>query len=215
MTNTTFFENAEPMISEINELIEQAKKTTYGIIGDNLLLIDLCLCGLLDRSIRLSLGFIQMVRARNLTCSGALVRLLIDNCLRLFAIYISDDEQKIAECIIKGKRISNLKDKNGKKLTDTYLKKQLGKYDEHIESVYDRASGFIHFSSKAVFQSIIECEEKGIKFQVGGDLSEDKNEPLLDCLFAYQYFYKFFLNLMNTATDAKVCFDKDLENQHV
>lgn len=116
---------------------------------------------------RLTDGFIPMIEARNLTCAGALLRLQMDNCLRLFAFFIANDRNEAVDCIIDGGVFNGLKDKNGKQMRDGYLKEKLDKHDPCFSAVYKQASGFIHFSSKAFYQSVHPKENHEISFQVG------------------------------------------------
>ena len=90
MINEEYFEKIVSPIEALRILNEEAKTLAVEIIGKNLLKEDLCLCAMLDRSMRLTDGFIPMMEARNLTCAGALLRLQMDNCLRLFALFIAN-----------------------------------------------------------------------------------------------------------------------------
>jgi hypothetical protein len=211
MTNEEYFEKVSAYIHSIEQRIEETKQLAAGIIGENLLSLDLCFCGLMDRSVRLAQGFLPMLKSRNLTCAGALLRLQLDNCLRLYAIYIAEDEQAVVDCLLEGNSIGKLCDKSGKKMSDAYLKEQLGQYDKRLPIVYDNASGFIHFSSKAMYQSIYECKDNAIRFQVGGELHEKRNKVLLECAAAYLHYFDLFLNLLIVEADWKKEFDKSQE----
>lgn len=211
MNNNIYLEKVQHYIEEIEECIKGTKAIASGVIGENILDIDLCFCGLLDRSIRLADGFIPMVKNRNLTCAGALLRLQLDNCLRLYALYIADDESAVVTALLNGDKIDKLKDKKGNQMRDTYLKNELGSIDPKLPIVYENASGFIHFSEKAIYQSIYDCSDHSIKFQVGGELSEKRNESLIECAAAYLHFFRLFLEIMKSEVDWKKNFDKGME----
>ena len=211
MTNEEYFREVSAYIEPIEACIEETMRMSVGVIGENLIALDLCFCGLMDRSIRLAQGFIPMLKSRNLTCAGALLRLQLDNCLRLLAIYIAEDEQAVVNNVLEGKSIGRLQDKNGNRMTDAYLKKQFEQYDKQLPTVYDNASGFIHFSAKAVFQSIYECKDNSIRFQVGGELHEKRNETLIECAAAFLHYYHVFLHFMKGEVDWKKDLDKSLE----
>ena len=213
MTNQEYCDQIQANLMELDSLIAQSKEIARGVIGESLLKIDLCFCSLLDRCVRLSQGFTAMIQTRNITCAGALLRLQMDNCMRLFAVYIAENEDDVADCVITGEKISKLKDKDGQKMSDTYLKERLKQYDEHFPHVYEQASGFIHFSSKA-FYSIVQLPgDNAINFQVGGELPEKINEPLIECLAAYIRYVNLFYQLMNAAVDAKIRFDQKQQGQ--
>ncbi|MCR4618403.1 MAG: hypothetical protein K5669_09515 [Lachnospiraceae bacterium] len=213
MANNEYIKNVEKYLHGINECIEITKELAIEVIGENLIDLDLCFCALMDRSIRLAQGFVLMVENRNLTCAGALLRLQLDNCLRLYAINIAEDEKAIVDCLLKGEKIRNLKDKSGKKMSDGYLKGLLVQYDEKFETVYDNTSGYVHFSEKAIYQSIYECEDMGIKFQVGGELNEKRNKYLIECAAAFLHYYSLFLHLMEGEAAWKKNFDKTIKEK--
>lgn len=112
MTNEEHFKKIVSRIEELQILNNEAKMLVVKIIGKNLLKEDLCLCAALDRSMRLTDGFIPMMEVRNLTCAGALLRLQMDNCLRLFALFIANNRNEAVDCILEGGAFTKLKDKS-------------------------------------------------------------------------------------------------------
>lgn len=211
LTNEEYFEKIVSPIEELRILNEEAKTLAVKIIGKNLLKEDLCLCAMLDRSMHLTDGFIPMMEARNLTCAGALLRLQMDNCLRLFALFIAKDRNEAVDRIIDGGVFSRLKDKDGKQMRDGYLKEKLDRYDPCFADVYSQASGFIHFSSKAFYQSVHPKENHEISFRVGGKRPEKINPVLLECVDAYIHYIKLFHRLMNIIAESKTEFDTNYE----
>ena len=213
MSNEEYFEQVLKYIEAIESCVKESIKMAADVIGETLFSFDFCFIGLLDRSIHLARGFIPMLRDRNLTCAGALLRLQIDNCLRLFAVYIAEDEKAVVDCIINGDQINKLKDKNGKCMSDGYLKEQLSKYDDRLSAVYNNASGYIHFSSKAFYNSLSKCEDSQLGFQIGCELPEKRNVTLIECAAAYLHYYRFFLRLMSEEAEWKKKYDKATEDQ--
>lgn len=211
ITNEKYSQGITAYIDSITACIEETTQLAVVVLGKSFMSLDICFCGLMNRSIHLAQGFISMLRDRNLTCAGALLRLQLDNCLRLYAISIAEDEQAVIGTVLDGKSIRSLKDKSGKKMTDAYLKEQLGMYDKQLPIVYANTSGFIHFSGVAVFQSIDVCKEHRATIQIGGDLSEKHNGALIECAEAYLHYYRLFLNLMNGEAEWKQSFDKSME----
>ena len=207
ITNQEYQDKIQPTIELLRECQKQTEEYAKGVIGENLFDFDLCFCGLMDRSIRLTDGFISMLEARNLTCAGALLRLMIDNCLRCYALMIAADEQQAINCILEGGELRKLKDKSGKPMTDKNLKEQIAQYDKQLPTIYDNTSGFIHFSAKAVYQSIYNTESNHIGFQVGGELNEKRNVNLLECASAYFHYYQFFLKFMEAEANWKKQYD--------
>lgn len=207
MLNEEYFKKIVSPIQALRILNKEAKTLAVKIIGKNLLKEDLCLCAMLDRSIRLTDGFIPIIEGRNLTCAGALLRLQMDNCLRLFALFIANDRNEAVDRIIDGGVFNSLKDKNGKQMRDGYLKKKLDKYVPGFLVVYNQASGFIHFSNKAFYQSVHPKENHEILFQVGGEQPEKFNLVLLECVGSYIHYIKLFHKMMNIIAESKAEFD--------
>ena len=107
------------------ELIGISKK----IIGDSLYMEDLFFTSAIDRSVALLDGLASMLQLRNLTCAGIILRSQLDNCMRVFAAFIAEDRKKFIEDFMDGKKISQMKDNQGNKMTDVNLRKRLSQYD--------------------------------------------------------------------------------------
>ncbi|NLD46203.1 MAG: hypothetical protein GX660_03250 [Clostridiaceae bacterium] len=215
MTDYEFEDIIASNLDYLNNRIKFAKELAKGVIGENLLKVDLCFSALLDRSMKLSRGFSQMIKDKNLTCAGALLRLQMDNCMRLCAIYIAEDEDAVISTIIDGGKISTHKDKQGKKMSDFYLKNQLQQYDDKFSVVYDNASGYVHFSNKAFYQSINPEEGNHISIRVGLENEDKVNSALIECVEAYLYFTDLFYKLINIAVDSKKRFDDKIPQEEV
>ncbi len=207
MTNEEYIIQLSPRLEALRKMRDQAVSITKGIIGQTFLLEDLFFLSSADRCIRLIDGLLPMLVARNLTCAGVLLRMQMDNCLRTYAAFIAEDKNEVIQCIIDGNPIKKLKDKNGNKMLDGYLKDEITKIDSKFGMVYDKASGFVHLSEKAFYQTVDKVEDFGIGFLIGEPLPEKRNEPLLECADAYIHFVKLHFKLLNTVMDSKKRYD--------
>lgn len=209
MTNKAYFETLIQYEKKLKELRAQGIIIAKSIIGETLTKDDLFFCASLDRCLRLTDGIIPMLKDRNLTCAGALLRLQMDNCMRTYAAFIAADKAKVIDCIISGDPINKEKDFTGKKMSDGHLKKVISKIDNQFSQVYDQASGFIHLSSKAFYQTVADVGEEGrLDFQFGCALPEKRNEPLLECGEAFIHYVKLHYKMLNAVVDSKIRFDK-------
>jgi hypothetical protein len=114
---------------------------------------DLWFNAAFKRSIQVLDGFSEMVRRRNISCAGALLRVQIDTALRLFACSLMDANEYVAAAL-KGEKLDKLKDRNGQNLRDKYVIGQLIQVRPDLawlERVYDRTSGFVHMSGIHLF----------------------------------------------------------------
>jgi len=209
MNNQELTEALSLELTELLGLNEEAIKIARDVIGETLFKTDLYFCALLNKSIQLTDGFIEMIQNRNLTCAGILLRVCMDNCLRMYSICIAADANEVVDCLVSGKRIDYLTDKNGKKLRDAYLKEELGKYDDRFIQVYNNASGYVHFSEKGFYQSVsVLQEEYHIGIQVSHLMPEKANEFILECIQGYTHFLKMFYKLFTNIIRAKKEYDK-------
>jgi hypothetical protein len=144
---------------------------------------------------------------RNLTNAGIILRENIDNCLRMFAMYIVDNPEALVDCIANGDRIDKLKDKDGKLLKDAYLKEKLGTYDKTIKNVYNNASGYVHFSEKGFYQSVSAVGDNTIEILVSHEIPEKANEFIIECMEAYIHYLRLFHSLFKDIIQAKVEYD--------
>lgn len=182
------------------------------VIGENLCKEDLYIIGIIDKCLRLIDGFSIMLKDRNLTCTGILLRIQIDNCMRTYAIYIAENKQEIIDSIFDSEiQLNKLKAKDGSRMTDQYLRQKLEKIDERFGTVYKVASGFIHYSEKS-FYSISSIKEPNIlEFDLGHFLKSSNNPLLQECAETFLYFIQAQYDLTKPFVESKKRFDIDLE----
>jgi len=111
---------------------------------------DKLIVSALMRSEYLTKAYYELISNYNYMASLHIVRLNLDNVLRVYAGFISENPDKFADSFIDGVNICDLKDKNDKKMSDSHLAKEISKRKgfEWIHEFYKNMSGFIHFSNK-------------------------------------------------------------------
>lgn len=211
MNNKEYALEVRKRITIVRKLERECISTAKGIIGATLFKEDFFFFASADRSINLIEGMIDLLKKRNLTCVGPLLRIQMDNCMRTYAAFIADNKDRVVECIISGNQINKEKDINGNRLNDGYLKKELSKIDPLFEEVYNQASGFIHLSSKAFYQTVISCEDSKIEFRIGGDLPEKRNANLLEAADAFIHFTQLHIQMLKVVADSKKRYDSLVE----
>jgi hypothetical protein len=207
MDNTTYFVELKARIDEIKELRRKCPTFAKGIIGQTLIREDLFFCAALDRSVQLSEGFIVLLQERNLSCAGALLRLQMDNCMRTYAAFIAADKDAVIDCIIHGRKISDQLDTDGKKMTDANLKKKMAAFNASFPNVYDQASGYVHFSDMAFYQTVVSINDNKIEWQIGQALQERFNPLLLEAADAFIHFTKIHYKMLQAVVDSKKRYD--------
>ena len=207
MNNKEYFAAIEQQISVLGELRKDGIALAAGIIGESLLKEDFLFFASADRCLNLIDGFIIMLRERNLTCAGALLRLQMDNCMRSYAAFIAQDKDAVIDCIISGEPIRKQLTKDGKKMTDFNLKKEISIIDSQFETVYNQASGYVHLSEKAFYQTVVKCEDNHIEFQVGLELPEKRNPVLIEAADVFIHFVKLHYRMLKAVAESKQRFD--------
>ena len=124
---------------------------------------DIFLVGVAKRTLALSEGFRTHIAARNFTCAAALLRLQVDTALRVYAACLVPNSERYAEAVFNGDEVHRMKNREGKRLTDSYLAKELSKHHPWVEDVYRDTCNFIHFTSRHIFTSVAKINnEKGM-----------------------------------------------------
>jgi hypothetical protein len=207
MTEKNVNELIEDILSQRVILIFQAKN----VIGNNLLTEDYYFMSIIDRSIRLLDGFAKMLELRNLMCSGILLRSLLDNIMRLFAYFIAADRAELVQVFLNDeKKVSTLKDKDGKNMSDQHLKKKMKILDDRFEDVYNTASGYVHHSGKSLFSITIALENYTIETIIGDDIPLCNDVRLQECAEAFMHYLLLQHDLVARIVLAKEEFDKNM-----
>ena len=88
-------------------------------------------------------------------------------------------------------------------VTDGYLKRELSKVDTRFTDVYNQASGYIHLSEKAFYQTVVKVEDDSIEWQVGRELPEKRNSVLIEAADAFIHFVKLHFKMLEAVADSK------------
>jgi hypothetical protein len=170
-------------VDEALKLLEKNKdevlalgKSMMKAYGGALYPVDILANGAIKRFLSTSSAFRLLVEAMNLVSSRALLRIHLDTAMRFHAVWLVEDPHKFAGNVLSGKQINRMKDRNGKKLTDSYLSSKLSTEYPWVKTVYENLCGYVHFSSQHLFAPIKNVNEK--ERSVLWEISEkDTNYP--------------------------------------
>ncbi len=131
--------------------------------------IHLYLSAIINRAISFIRGFKLLATENNYISSVPIIRMQIDNCLRLYAGSIVTNHSDFFHEYLKGTHIRSLKDVTGNKLTDLYLVTQLEKKTPEIQNLYNNTSGYIHLSNEHAFlqKKIVKDSDRTIATRIG------------------------------------------------
>ena len=214
MTNEEYYQVLEDYINELKQLREQAKELGIMMAGENLTLDELFFISALNRRVRFIDGFIQLLKSRNLTCAGVLVRTQLDNLMRVYAAFIANDKGDFVNEYLAGTPIRNLVDDENKKMTDSHLKKRISKIFPEFEKVYNKASGYVHLSEVALHETFWSDKDGGLNFTIGIEPREELNVVLIESVQVFCYFTEIEFALYTQVSESKKNLDEMLkENQ--
>ncbi|MCL6103846.1 MAG: hypothetical protein M1292_15415 [Bacteroidetes bacterium] len=104
-----------------------------------------------NRAVALNRGFLQLTNLNNYLAAISLIRLQVDNCLRLYAMSLVDNPSSFYDSVLEGIEIGNLCDRDGKKMTDNHLATKIDTIFPEFKKLYKNTCGFIHFSHEHLY----------------------------------------------------------------
>jgi hypothetical protein len=146
-------EQSQAVIAALEELMAlDADIIATGrlVFHDRILLPDLFVTAVLNRSLQLLHGFSDLVRVRNYLSATPLFRLQLDNAIRLWAGTLVPSFDDFTTAVLRGRRIDKMKSTSNKKLSDHYLVTSLSNHFNlpKLVDAYEHASGFVHLSGQ-------------------------------------------------------------------
>lgn len=161
------------VIAQIRAREAQHMELLYTVLkldGGSVFPADLIVAGATQRSLMLTKGFVAMVKSRNALCAGALLRLQVDNILRLYASSLYPSSSETLMAFLEDRPLHELKAPDGKRLTDAELCKRVGAIYPWVPAVYKETCSFVHFSRPAVMSAVKGCGKAGeLRLEVGAD----------------------------------------------
>jgi hypothetical protein len=163
-------ENQSPQekFSELNQLfnkLEYLKKIHFEIYGllqgdlnDNIYHLDMFLKPVLKRSLDLTDSFSILVNKWHYSISGAILRMQLDNLLRVYYVFQRKDNDRLFIDFLREGSFRLLKHTNGQRVTDRLLIEIAKPNYPWIENVYKETSNFIHLSTKHFLATIIDMD---------------------------------------------------------
>ena len=215
MTNDEYFNEIETYFIKLREYREESKSIAAGIIGENLTEDDLFFISALNRRVQFIDGIMNLLRTRNLTCTGIIVRTQLDNLMRVFAAFISEDRKKFISSFLEGTPINKLKDNDGRLMTDGQLRRRLTLYCPKINKVYKEMSGFVHLSASAYEKTWWLIQDNVINVAIGISAREELNPKLLEIAEAFIYFVELEFELLDKVVVSKSVADEELRNKSI
>lgn len=186
------------MLSYEHRFIAMAKLSKTA--KDKIYPLDEYLDGIYNRSLSLMDATITLLDNKNYMAAAHMVRLHLDNFLRLHAAWLVNKPHQFVLEVMNGASIRKMKDSDGKLMFDSHLVNKASEDYPWIEEVYDKSCGFIHLSATHIFsgKSVIDKEEMTVGTFIGkSDWNKvtDLNRieliavmiEISDCILQYAY----------------------------
>jgi hypothetical protein len=121
---------------------------------------------IIHRAIELNRGFKTLAEVNNWITAINLIRFQADNCMRLFALSLVEDRLDFYNRVLSGEHIRKIKDAEGRYMTDYYLSQKLEGLYPGFRLLYEKTSGFVHFSKEHIHlnNDKVEIEEKYVMY---------------------------------------------------
>jgi hypothetical protein len=129
-------------------------KAVIQVYGGAMYPLDLLVLATLNRSLCLLKGFVSLIEDKNFVAAAPLIRLQLDNCLRLSAGTLVDDPHQFAMKMLEGVPVRKQRDRSKQLMTDQYLVEKLTRQFAWVKKVYYSTSGYVHLSEKHFFNAM-------------------------------------------------------------
>ncbi len=196
---------AADQLLELDPLIMEL---TQELLKDGLLMHDFFVTAVLNRTLQLLHGTHLLIKNRQFLCAAPLLRLQIDNALRLYASSLVASSADFTSRVMDGERIDRMKTMEGEKMTDKFLVESLSKVFEasYLPAVYEHTSGYVHLSGSHIFRSVSssgEGESKGFLFRITRSDEHVSEELWLELIGAFKAVTIIVLRLVGGWSEHK------------
>jgi hypothetical protein len=168
-----------------DEIIAAALDVT-NVSGSALYLTDILAIASLNRAASLTRGFRDLLEARNFLAAAPLLRLALDNGLRLSAVWHVPDTSAFVREVLTGKSIRDCVDKEGKRLTVQRLIALAVDDADWLPEVYDKTSAYVHLSDAHIWNAFGDTRpDGGIGFTVGSSEDYLQDQTYIEAIAAF------------------------------
>jgi hypothetical protein len=187
-----------PRVAECEKRLNDLIRETINIgkemlsVDERIYTSDIFLMGVMNRSINLMDAILVLTDRWNFVAAGPLTRVHLDTLLRMSYWKTLRNDKDFLRRMLDGEQINNIRDKEGRKLTEARLRDYTRSIFPQVDNVYNETSRLIHFSNKHMFTCIESLDDSGrkVKFSIGRGSSgaarwgEEDILILLECIIA-------------------------------
>ncbi|MCD8448032.1 hypothetical protein [Tenacibaculum finnmarkense] len=157
--------NNKKKLKEQNKFLLKIAENIIRAGNNSAYKLDFYILSIINRAISLNKAFILLLKDKNSLTAISIVRLQLDNAIRLNAINVVENKDDFLEYFLDGKPIN--KYKIGKQpLTDKFLVTELNKDVPGALDLYDYLCEFIHFSDRHFQATKTKPKNKDAMFRI-------------------------------------------------
>lgn len=120
---------------------------------------DVFVLGAFRRTLAQASGFRSLLQERNFPCAAAILRLQLDTAMRINGLTLLDDSDAACKSVLEGVAFNELRGRDGRRLSDIYLRKCLAEKHPWIDPIYVHMSNFVHLSGRHFDVAIAKTDE--------------------------------------------------------
>lgn len=143
----------EALLARLNQLDEEivaAGKRLFGACDAALYPCDALALAVANRALSLSNGFSVLMKNCGYIAAAGIIRMQLDNVLRLHGVTTAPNPHETANLVIGGAALKDIKNSDGKKMADAVLRESISASHPWVDRVYKLSSGYIHLSEQHV-----------------------------------------------------------------
>jgi hypothetical protein len=159
-------------------------KQLFGKESSAIFPLDLLAYAAIKRNIAIAEAMSIIVATWNMTTARTLLRVHIDTALRFTAAWLVDKPHDFAAKVLAGGRMDKIKDSQGHLLRDAYLVQVRAVDYPWLPEVYERLSGYVHFSGSHFHDTVGSINKDSISFDIRATdykYEESSWVEVLDC----------------------------------
>ena len=198
------------LIDSLNGVEGQSKDLFVHLFTGNIYPLDLFIGGILNRVLNLNASFVLLLEHHHYLSAASLVRVQLDTLMRLNSINLVSEPQELASKVLEGIQINTLVDKEGNLMRDGYLKKKLSEFIPWSKNVYDKTSGFIHFSDSHIFANMKSGTGRNIQMSLSSKDFYIPDVAKLEATICMIEINRNILNVISGYVSTKVITKNDL-----
>ncbi|MHB8730531.1 MAG: hypothetical protein ACYDAB_01915 [bacterium] len=158
-------------LERLHDLAQQHHKIVGRMIEaatGNLYYPDFVIMAILQRSLDILDATSVLIARWNFNAVAPLLRMQVDNLLKLFYLARCENPIDIAQAMLSDKPLYRFADEKGRRLTDARLRAHARRHFPWLDDVYKETSRMIHLSDKHFFNTIesVSEDDRSVVFRI-------------------------------------------------